>query len=470
MIGFFRINDPYRLIVLFLAVVLIRLPYFISSEPLVYELNWMLIGETLNHGNILYKDFLEPIAPLAAWVYSAIDFVFGRSILVYQILATLLMAYQFILFNNIMYKNKAYNENSYVPAFVYALLMQAFFDFFTLSPVLISMTFILLVLDNIYLRIENKLDDLTILKTGFFMGLAVLFYLPSIVFVVATILSFILLTGLIFRRYLLFLYGFLLPIGAVTLYYFWHDALSGMMYQWAFFSLIHDKENMLGLSSLSLIIGIPTLIFVASLYKTFTISRFTNYQVRVQQVMFMMFIAAWTVWILSDVKAPYQLIVFIPFMAFFIAHFLLQIKGRLVANIFALVFTTSVLVINYALFYQNFYLHNWGNYNTLQLHESLYKEEVKGKNILVLGEGKSIYNDAEKVATKFYNWPLSSEIWNDTNDLQQLAIIYDDLTENKPEAIIDLNGVAEEVLNKLPEVRKRYEKVNAKIYILKREE
>ncbi|GAA5032724.1 hypothetical protein GCM10011506_23280 [Marivirga lumbricoides] len=430
----------------------------------------MLIGETLNQGNILYIDLFEPIAPLAAWVYSAIDFVFGRSILAYQILATLLMGYQFVLFNNIMYKNKAYNENSYVPAFVYALLMQVFFDFFTLSPVLISMTFILLVLDNIYLRIENKLDDLTIFKTGFFMGLAVLFYLPSIVFVIATILSFILLTGLIFRRYLMFLYGFMLPIAVVALYYFWHNALGEMLYQWILFTLIHDKENVLGLTSLSLIIGIPTLVFVASLYKTFTISRFTNYQVRVQQVMFMMFIAAWSVWILSDVKAPYQLIVFIPFMAFFIAHFLLQIKGRFLANIFTLLFTASLLVINYSLFYQNFYIHKWGNYGTLKIYESLYDQEVKGKNILVLGEGKSIYNDAASVATKFYNWPLSKKVWTETDNPQQLAMIYDDLIANEPETIIDLDGVAEEVLNKLPGIRKKYRKTNAKVYVLNNEE
>lgn len=126
-----------------------------------------------------------------------------------------------------------------------------------------------------------------------------------------------------------------------------------------------------------------------------------------------------------------------------------------------------MLLINYSLFYQNFHLHNWGNYNTIKIHESLYEEEVQGKKTLVLGEGKSIYKDAESVATKFYNWPLSSEIWNETNDPQQLAMIYDDLIKNEPESIIDLSGVAEEALEKLPEIRKKYRKVNAKVYVLR---
>ncbi|MBK6265705.1 hypothetical protein JKA74_11715 [Marivirga sp. S37H4] len=467
MIGFFRINDPYRLLILFLAVVFIRLPYFISSEPLVYELNWMLIGETLNQGNILYKDFLAPIAPLAAWMYTAIDFIFGRAPMAYQILATLLMGYQFVLFNSIMHKNKAYNENTYVPAFVYALLMQVFFDFFTLSPVLVSMTFILLVLDNIYLRIENKLNDLTILKTGFFMGMAVLFYLPSIIFLLATVISFVLLTGLIFRRYLMFFYGFLLPIAAVGLYYFWHDALGNMMYQWIISNFVYNQENMVGLISLLLFISLPLLVFVLALYKTFSISRFTNYQVRVQQVMFMMFAAAWVVWILGDVKAPYQLIVFVPFIAFFIAHFILQFRKKATANLFTIFFTFSLIFVNYILFYQNFHLHKWGDFNALWVNESIYEPWVAGKKVLVVGNGRQIYHSASGVATKFYDWKLSQNIWEMPNDPKKLAVIYDDLVKNQPETIIDLDGYAEAVLENLPGVSSEYEKVNYKVYVLK---
>lgn len=467
MIGFFRINDPYRLLILFLAIVLIRLPYFISAEPLFYELNWMLIGETINQGNVLYKDIIQTISPLSAWVYAGIDFIFGRSILTYQILATLLIGYQFILFNNIMLRNKAYNENSYVPAFVYALLMHSFYDFFTLSPVLISMTFILLVLDNIYLRIENKLNDNTILKTGIFMGLAVLFYLPAIIFLIATIFSFILLTGLIFRRYLLFLYGMLLPIMVVSLYYLWHNALLDMFYQWVLASFIVDRANVLDLSSLILVIGLPGIVFVLSLARTFTASRFTNYQVRVQQVMFLMFIAAWAVWLFSDVKAPFQLIVFVPFIAFFIAHLLLQFKGRLTANIFAYFFTFSILLITYALFYQNFYLHKWGNFNDLLINETVFDPWVKEKRVLVVGDGKQIYEPSSEVATRFYSWQLSKEIWENTESPENVVRIYEDILSNKPETIIDLTGNMSMIFTKLPFVEEKYIKVSAQIYVLK---
>ncbi len=467
MIGFFRINDPYRLLILFLAIVLIRLPYLISAEPLFYELNWMLIGETMNQGNVLYKDIVQTISPLSAWVYAGIDFIFGRSILIYQILATLLIGYQFVLFNNIMLRNKAYNENSYVPAFVYALLMHSFYDFFTLSPVLISMTFILLVLDNIYLRIENKLNDNTILKTGIFMGLAVLFYLPSIIFFVATIFSFLLLTGLIFRRYLLFLYGMLLPIAAVSLYYLWHNALLDMFYQWVLASFIINRPNVLDLSSLLLIIGIPGIVFMLALVRTFSASRFTNYQVRVQQVMFLMFVSAWAVWLFSDVKAPFQLIVFIPFIAFFIAHLLLQFKSRFVANIFTYFVTISILLITYALFYQNFYFHQWGNFNDLLVNQSIYEPWIADKKVLVVGDRKQIYKSSKEVATQFYSWELSQKIWKEVDKPENIIRIYEDINKHQPETIIDLTGLVGSAFKKLPLIEDKYAKVSAQVYVLK---
>lgn len=272
--------------------------------------------EALNTGKVIYKDLVSPIAPLSAWVYMVINFIFGKSILALQILSILLVTYQFSLFNNIMLRNKAYNENSYIPALIYALIMFTFYDFFTLSPALISLTFILLVLDNIYLRIENKLEDATILKTGFFMGIAVLFYLPSIIFLIATVFSFAMLTSLVLRRYLLFLYGFLFPFIIIFTYFFWHESLESLISQWIEFTFINNVNALIDFRSILIIIGLPVIIFVISLYKTFTAGRFTNYQVRVQQVMFIMFIAALGSWWVSQEKAPHELLLFVPSFAF----------------------------------------------------------------------------------------------------------------------------------------------------------
>lgn len=469
MLSFFRINDPYRLLILFLAILLVRLPYIISADPLIYELNWLTIGKTLSQSSaVLYKDFLSPIAPLAALVYSGIAFVFGKSIVPLQILALLLVAYQFSLFNSIMYKNKAFNENSYIPAFIYALLMQIFFDFFTLSPALISLTFILLVLDNIYLRIENKLDDFTILKTGFFMGLAVLFYLPTILFFIATLLSFALLTSLIFRRYILFAYGFLLPVTIVGIYYFLNDGLMVLVNNWIVHTFFFSKDSIINTFSLLIIISIPTLLFILSIYRTFSFSRFTNYQVRVQQVMFIMFLAAWGCWLFSNEKAPFQLVIFVPFLAFFISHFILLFKNKLKAEVFALVLTVTLISVNYYIYKGGKLLRNFTNFNVLKMEESIYSPWIENKDVLVLGDYPSIYYSTNPHNIRFFNWQMSKTIWTDIDEPKNLAAIYGYLKHQRPETVIDKSGAFEPVLRLIPEMKENYRKVSNEIYILQK--
>jgi len=443
LLGFFRINDPYRLLILFLAVFLLRLPYLIGSEPLVYETNWLLIGESLNSGNFLYKDLLSPIAPLAAWVYMAIEFVFGKSVLPLQILSLLLVTYQFSLFNNIMLRNKAYNENSYIPALIYALMMFVFYDFFTLSPALISLTFILLVLDNIYLRIENKLQDATILKTGVFMGLAVLFYLPSIFFLIATLLSFALLTSLVLRRYLLFLYGFMFPIAIIMIYFYWQDGLDALFSQWIEFKFFESIKPIIDLQSILTIAVFPTIIFVIAVYGTFSAKRFTNYQVRVQQVMFIMFLAAFGSWWISEQQAPFELLVFVPYFAFFIVHLIFQFRKKIRAEIFTILFSLFLITITYSMYYQNTSMHIFSDFNKLTTRESIYEESIKGKSAMILGGTTEMYQNAESIATRFYDPALSEALLNRMNEKRQLITLYDDIEKHKPEVIIDFLGLLE---------------------------
>ena len=81
-----------------------------------------------------------------------------------------------------------------------------------LSPVLMSLTFLLLSLNNIFKRIDKQTKDEFFLNTGIFLGLATLFYLPSLFFLPALMLSLLLFTASLFRRYILLLYGFMIPV------------------------------------------------------------------------------------------------------------------------------------------------------------------------------------------------------------------------------------------------------------------
>ncbi|WKK82459.2 hypothetical protein [Marivirga arenosa] len=424
-----------------------------------------MIGESLSTGKVLYKDLVSPIAPLAAWMYMLISSIGGRSILLLQILSILLVTYQFSLFNNIMLRNKAYNENSYIPALIYALIMLVFYDFFTLSPALISLTFILLVLDNIYLRIENKLKDSTILKTGFFMGIAVLFYLPSVVFLIATILSFALLTSLVIRRYLLFLYGFLFPFMLVFIYFYWQGGLDELLSQWIKFNLFSSIQPVINLQSILIIAALPSIVFLFALYKTFSATRFTNYQLRVQQVMFIMFLAAFGGWWISEQQAPFELLLFVPSFAFFTIHLILQFKRKVRAEIFTITFSILLISINYALFFENTSLHESGDFNKLKAQNSIYARATLDKDAMIIGGKTSLYMNAKSISTRFYHPELSEQILSDMNEKERMITLYNDIKSNQPEIIIDQSGYFVSIQNRLNIDSNNYTQISNNLFV-----
>ncbi len=94
------------------------------------ELKWMVIGERLADGSNLYVDVWDNLAPLTGAAYRLIDELFGRSPLTNHIIALLLVFIQAFIFNNIMLKHRAYNESTYLPALVYAIFMNLFYDFY----------------------------------------------------------------------------------------------------------------------------------------------------------------------------------------------------------------------------------------------------------------------------------------------------------------------------------------------------
>ncbi len=60
MIRFFRVNDPYRLVVVLLILVLVRVTYGIIGMPLSYpELKHLLLGQWLGEGFSMYSETFD---------------------------------------------------------------------------------------------------------------------------------------------------------------------------------------------------------------------------------------------------------------------------------------------------------------------------------------------------------------------------------------------------------------------------
>lgn len=460
MLTYFRVNDPYRILAVFILLILIRLPFLLTGDHLTLpELNWMLVGENMAEGDRLYLQVWDNIGPLSALVYHLIELVFSRSQTAYVILATLLTTYQSVIFNDFLLSKKAYHENTYIPALLYALLSCFSFDFYTLSPVLLSLTWILLALRNIFHRIESQSRDPRILSTGIFIGLAALCYLPSLIYIISTFLAYLLFANVSLRRFLLLLYGLALPLLVAFTYFYLFDASSGFTQQYLLAFSNISKDPYLTKWALLAVGAIPLIFLLVSLYKLGQYRRYTNQQSKLQQIMIIKLVAALLTLFFVRQLAPYHLLLFVPPIAFFITHFLLIIRRILIAELVTVGLTALLIMNGYALLFNFFSFQDLTQINNLMVQSTDYDELVTGKKVLVLGQDLSVYRNAE-LATPYLNWQLASQQLANLNDFRNVSAIYAAFSEDMPDLIIDEVQLMPQIFERIPAIGKEYRQLS----------
>lgn len=448
--------------------ILTRLPYILDGAPASQpQLNWMLAGERLASGYTMYTGVWDDTGPLVALIYSLIELVFDRSPFVYVILAMLLTIFQALLFNNFLLTKKAYDENTYVPALVYVLLSSFSFDFYFLSPVLIALTWILLAMRNVFYRIESRSQDNRILGTGIYLGLALLCYLPSILFLLSTIMAYLLFTNISFRRYLLLLYGTALPLLVAVTYYFMNDALDAFLSQYVLSYIELDREIYVYPLQL-LYLGIVPLIFLLISFYRVGQLRFTNQQSKIQQIMLIKILATvGTLFFVHDL-APYHLLPLLPPAAFYITHYLLSIRRYLLAELATFLLAVLCMLNAYAFLFGWLSLDRVFPVKDLMVQETAYDDIVEGKRVLVLGDQPAIYRKAIP-ATSYLNWRLSSRQLADINYLGNLTEVYNNFSTDMPEVIIDLEEVMPRLQDRIPLLETSYKQYPGRrdVYLLR---
>jgi len=455
LLKFFRINDPYRMIFIFLILVIIRVVWMIVGLPLsLPELKWMIIGERLGDGFTMYKDLYDHTGPLSAIVYKSLDFVFGRTRWSHIVFSTLLITIQAGIFNNILLKNKAYDENSYLPAFFYVVFMSGVLDFFALSPQLMSLTFILLSLNYIFRRIDNVVTDELFIYSGLYLGLASAFYLPAGIFFLIFLLSFILFSSAVPRRLVLLAYSSSVIFAIIWMYFFWFDA--GMDFLNDFFVAGWSKSKIFYLSYLELLELGAFLIGLGVLVSSVIISqRMTNYQQKMLQVMIVFFLAALILVFLSKDLMPSDMIFLIPPMTFFSVYYFLGLRRRIWRALLPYIAVIGVLI------YPAFWLNNY-NGDTLLVNTNDY---TPGENLMGIGVPLSVYAQY-RLSGPFLDPYVSEKKLNDVDYYDEASEIYEALQKSTPDLIIDEWGVAEKLFYRFPDFGLRYRQLDANTYVL----
>ncbi len=459
MLSFFRSYYPLLYAALLGLLLLIRLPLLLHPFPLLIpELNWLLVGEQMSAGKLLYRDIWDNTSPLSAAVYWGLNAVFGRSALVLHMAATAVSVFQIGYFNYLANARSFFSDRTFWPGLVYMVFLHLSFDCLTLSPVLLSTTFLLLALGTLVKQMDRRGATDEVFEVGFYIGIAALFYLPSAVFVIWAALSLLLYTGATFRQYSLSLFGFLFPVAVVALFYYLNDSLADInrnllasVFRVRQYSLSNYQSL---IASLLVPLGLGVLGFLSLINTT---GRYVNFQQRVQQIMVIWFGVAVLTIVLMPFLAPMVFLSFVPPMAYFTVFYFENMRKQWLAELgFTVAFAVMML-----LFYQGAMglLPNveLGQLSQLQVKPSPLPAEIQNQRVLIIGEELSAYR-TNRLATPYLNWDLSKYDLNNLDNYEAVINVFDHFKNDPPDYIIDRENVIQKLFQRAPALASRYEK------------
>lgn len=455
MLQFFRINDPYRLIFVFLILVSVRILWVVIGLPLsVPELKWLLIGQRLGDGFTMYQELFDSTGPLAVMVYKWLDLLFGQSRWPHVVFSTLVITLQAGIFNSTLLRNKAYDENHYVPAFLYVIVMSATGDFLALSPQLMALTFVLLSLNQIFRRIDNIATDELFLTSGLFLGLAMLFYLPAVIFFLVFLLSFVFFSSAVLRRLLLLIYGAMVPAMMVWCYFYWFNAADDFLFDFFVAGLIKTKVFYLDYLTLAKVAGALLITAVLAISVLFT-QRFTNFQQKMQQVMILFFLGGAAVVLVTRELTTADLVFLVPSITFFLVYFLLGLQRKIWRATLPYVLVIGLLA------YPFWWLHSPDLATTVVKEERPHEESSR-----IMGIGLDVRQYyGQELAGPFLDPFIGRQKLSGLDYYDEASELFKALENSHPEVIVDEWGVMDRIFYRFPALADRYRPVGDGQYV-----
>ena len=201
MLKFFKHNYIAQLIVIVLLVVALWIPVFISQVSEVAE------G--------------SPATPL----YNLIVHIFGHSSVAVSVLAFAVFITSVFFFNSMLSVNQLVTRNSSIGAFVFVLcvccipMQDEYYQFILASP------FIMISIQTMFLLYQVDKPEAYLMNAGFFIAVASMFYLPSIILIFWVLLAVMIMNMRGIKNYVTPLLGFTIPYFLLFVYFYFTRTL-----------------------------------------------------------------------------------------------------------------------------------------------------------------------------------------------------------------------------------------------------
>ena len=201
-----REHQPLSLILIPVLGILLWLPGFIHPE---------FVAQKVYALDQVYMPF-----------YDGLDQFFRQHAMVSVILGFLFSIGEAFLFNYLIYEHHILTKRSWLPALLFVVLSGCTPGLLWLNPQLIASFFLLGALHFLLGTYRTDKAFGQVFNSGILIGIATLFYLPSIVFLFFAIATLIILRPFIWREWIILILGSTVAPIYAGVYFFWHNELS----------------------------------------------------------------------------------------------------------------------------------------------------------------------------------------------------------------------------------------------------
>jgi hypothetical protein len=157
--------------------------------------------------------------------------------------------------------------------------------------------------------------------------------------------------------------------------------------------------------------------------------------------------------------------VFVAPVSFFISHYFLLIRRKLLAELVFLGFLVITLTVNYGVLYRFIVPAGMLDIQSLIVQPTPWDQLVEGKKLLIVGEEPDAYLHAYP-ATPYLDWNLSRKHLTEANAFGNLSRVFNNISQDRPEVIIDQMGLVPALFDQMPTIAAQYTR-QGETYILK---
>ncbi len=193
-------------------------PATLFFVPLVILAFWI---RNIFHANPVTDNNSLPLWDVAASFFSVFPSAVNFLIL------SALISFQAIYLNLMINRHEVIYKNTFLPSFMFAVLISSTPSFMQFHPVHLVNLLMLFILNRAFTLFKNDSPVSALFDCGFLSGIAALIYFPAVIILPFLLITLIILRPFKIKEWLITIIGIILPYFFLSVFLFWNHNIAG---------------------------------------------------------------------------------------------------------------------------------------------------------------------------------------------------------------------------------------------------